>query len=410
MSIDITTSTQVFSERQSAISTGRFTVLGTILIAEDNDINRLMLAHNLRSDGYTVIEVVDGVEALDCLRESPPDLVLLDIQMPRMDGKQVLQAMKADEQLRHLPVVMITVDSDLKTVVQCVQLGADDYLVKPFEPVLLRARINMLLERKFLRDREVALHQQVEQQLEELKRLSQLKDDLTHMIIHDLRTPLTSILTGLMTMESAGPLDELQSELLTMSITGGQTLLGMINDLLEISKMEDGSLKLRRELLPPQTLAHTALQQVTGLAQGRGHTLRMELPDDLPEIHADQEKTVRALVNLLGNACKFTPDGGEITLTAQHEGDHVVFTVRDNGEGIPPEAFERIFEKFGQVEQRKSGHKHSTGLGLTFCKMVVEAHGGHIWVESELEQGSTFSFTLPTVAPTTQDVVNSLDI
>ncbi len=383
--------------RQQDTAPARFTAFGTILIAEDQDINRMILAHSLRAEGMTVIETVDGVAALERITAAPPDLVLLDISMPRMDGREVLERLKADPLLQHLPVVMISADSELSTVVQCVSLGADDYLVKPFEPVLLRARISALLERKFLRDREMALHAQLAQHYDELRRLAKLKDDLTHMIIHDLRTPLTSILTGLMTLESLAPLDELQQELLTLSITGGQTLLGMINDLLEISKMEDGSLKLRYELLDPGELADAAVQQVAALAQGKGHILRREIASAAPSVPGDREQLLRTLVNLLGNACKFTPDGGTITLSAHADGDRLVFAVTDTGEGIPREAFARIFEKFGQVEQRKTGHKLSTGLGLTFCKMVVEAHGGRIQVDSELGQGSTFSFTLPLV-------------
>lgn len=369
---------------------------GRILIADDDDINRMVLAQYLSSEGYEIIQAGDGLQAFELINLDPPDLVLLDISMPYMDGRQVLDAMKDDPDLRYLPTVMVSSDRELNTVVQCIAHGADDYLMKPFDPVLLHARVYALLERKFLRDREILLHDQLRRNFEELHRLDRLKDDLTHMIVHDLRTPLTSIITGLQTLQSLGALDELQDEMLTMSLDGGQTLLRMINDLLDISKMEDGSLKLVMEPLQPEMLVTEAIQVLSLLAQSRGHVLRAEITPGLPILRADHDKVHRTLVNLLANACKFTPDGGTITISV-HDASHnsLLFSVHDTGEGIPRESFDRIFEKFGQVETRQSGHKHSTGLGLTFCKMAVEAHGGRIWVESELGEGSTFHFILP---------------
>jgi len=371
---------------------------GMICVVEDNAVSRVSIVRHLERDGFTVISAVDGVQGLALIRGALPDVVLLDIFMPGMDGRQVLECLKADELLKHIPVIMVSAATEIETVVRCISLGAEDYLVKPCDPVLLHVRIKALLERKFSHDYEVALQTQLQRSYEQLRALEQYKDDLTHMLVHDLRTPLTSILSGLMTMESMGELNELQQEMLTMGIQGGQALLGMINDLLDISKMEDGSLKLALEPLEPGALAAAALQQVQALAAERGLTLAGEVEPDLPVISADRDKVGRTLVNLLGNACKFTPDGGTITLAmrALPLEKALRFSVSDTGEGIPQEAFERIFEKFGQVETRKAGHKYSTGLGLTFCKMIVELHGGRIWVESELGQGSTFSFTLPT--------------
>jgi len=178
----------------------------------------------------------------------------------------------------------------------------------------------------------------------------------------------------------------------------------MINDLLDISKMEDGSLRLDYSDVVPAEVVNHAVQQVASLARDKNLTLAIHLAPDLPPLPADEDKLRRTLVNLLGNAVKFTPEEGTITVsTSLIQADSisqfpaVLFSVADTGEGIPKEAFERIFEKFGQVETRKSGRKMSTGLGLTFCKMAVEAHGGRIWVESELGKGSVFSFVIPCV-------------
>ncbi|MDW8367517.1 MAG: hybrid sensor histidine kinase/response regulator, partial [Abditibacteriales bacterium] len=353
------------------------------------------LSRRLERQGYTVAVADSGRRALEMLSTHPFDLVLLDIVMPDLNGYQVLEHLKANEQLRHIPVIMISSLDELDSIVRCIEIGAEDYLPKPFNPVLLRARIDACLEKKRLRDREVALFEQLQENYQRLRELEALRDSLTQMIIHDLRTPLTAILTGLQTMEMLGELSEAQNELLGLAVRGGQTLLGMINDLLDISRMEEGSLQLEYTDVAPAEVVHHALEQVASLARDKNLTLTTHLPADLPPVPADEDKLRRILVNLLGNAVKFTPRGGTVTVSACLQPPEILFSVADTGEGIPQEAFERIFEKFGQVETRSSGRKMSTGLGLTFCKMAVEAHGGRIWVESEVGKGSVFSFVIP---------------
>jgi signal transduction histidine kinase len=162
-------------------------------------------------------------------------------------------------------------------------------------------------------------------------------------------------------------------------------------------------MKIKRESVDIEDLIQRALRQVNSLAQAKGLELISEGGTGIPPLQADGEKLLRTLVNLLSNAIKFTPASGSITLSTRFvprpdRRDSVVFACQDTGEGIPEEAFERIFEKFGQVESRKSGRMKSTGLGLTFCKMAVDAHSGRIWVQSVLGQGSTFFFAIPTKA------------
>lgn len=218
---------------------------------------------------------------------------------------------------------------------------------------------------------------------------------ISHMIVHDLRTPLTSLLSGLQTIPFLADLETSQAECLDMAVSGGESLLAMINELLDISKMENGSLQLECKPINPVLLIERAIAQVANLAQEKNLTLKKEVSSNLPPLLADEEKLIRVLVNLCGNAIKFTPSGGTVMVGVKTGKAEIIFSVADTGEGIPPEYFERIFQKFGQVETRKSGKKMSTGLGLTFCKMVVEKHQGYIWVESETGNGSTFSFAVP---------------
>ena len=368
---------------------------GLLLIVDDNEDNRDVLARRLQKQGHWAVTASSGREALDALTDQPYDLVLLDVMMPDMDGYEVLSFIKSDTRTQHVPVIMISALDEMDSVVRCIELGAADYLPKPFNPTLLRARIGASLREKRAHDRERRYTMEIAENLRKLKELERLRDDLTHMIVHDLRTPLTSLMSGLQTVPLVGELNETQTEMLEIAVDGSGTLLGMINDLLDVDKMEQESVPLEIALLTPAGLIERALSQVTLLAQASGLTVAALAGSDLPPFPGDEDKLRRTLVNLLGNAIKFTPSGGTVTAAAELHEDVLLFSVQDTGEGIPPEAFDRIFEKFGQVENRKAGRKMSTGLGLTFCKLAVEAHGGRIWVESRPEQGSAFYFTIP---------------
>jgi len=310
--------------------------------------------------------------------------------MPDMDGYEVLGHIKSDEHLQHIPVIMISALNELQSVVRCIEAGAEDYLSKPFNPILLKARTDSCLEKKRFRDRETALFEELQANYKRLQEAEKLRDDMRNMIIHDLRTPLTAMLLGVEMLEQDAALDEMQHELAGIAAGGGKTLLGMINDLLDVEKMEAGSTQLQYSELSAEALVATALGQVASLALDGHNALITEIAASLPPFAGDEKKLTRTLVNLIANAIKFT-DGGTVTIAATQDDGSIRFAVRDTGEGIPSEAFERIFEKFGQLDSRKVG----TGLGLAFCKLAVEAHGGRIQVESTPGAGSTFSFTIP---------------
>jgi len=369
----------------------------TVLVVDDMSTLRFMLSQHVKQLGHRVQGAANGLEALERLRSMPCDLVLLDVLMPEMDGHAVLDELKRDPELRNIPVIVVSGVDELDSVVRCIESGAEDFLHKPVNPTLLRARINASLEKKRLRDQEVQLHRQLQDNFNRLQELEKLRDSLTHMVVHDLRTPLTALLSGLYSMETLGELNEDQAEFWRMAVSGGETLLGMINDLLDVSKMEDGSMRLAYSNPSPEMLVERAIRQVEQLAREKNLELTTQIPTKLPILTVDEDKLRRVIVNLLANAVKFTPAGGTVTVSVRTGdcGDVVRFSVQDTGEGIPREAFNRIFEKFGQVEGSNAGQRNSTGLGLTFCKMAVETHGGSIWVDSEVGKGSKFSFTVP---------------
>jgi len=231
----------------------------------------------------------------------------------------------------------------------------------------------------------------------ELAELNRLKDLLTSSLVHDLRQPLTALLTGLLTAEQDRSLPEETKEMIAISREGGDKLLGMVSDLLDVSRLESGQPLVHRAPLSPEGFIRAGVSAVEQIAQEQEIQLTVELPEKLPHIDADGERLRRVVMNLVGNALKFTPSGGQVSVSAREDGEagRLVVSVVDTGPGIPKELQSRIFDKFAVLDTAVSAARTSSGLGLTFAKMVVEAHGGEIWVESEPQKGSSFRFWLP---------------
>ena len=226
------------------------------------------------------------------------------------------------------------------------------------------------------------------------KEAERLRSDLTNMMVHDLRSPLASIVSSidLIFRGITGAVTLQQRDVLAIAHLSTQKLLNMINLLLDISRLEGGRMPIEQAPLTVRELSDTALTAMHVLAESRGVTLEPELAE-AAEVFADRELVLRVLQNLLDNALKFSPKGSRVRLSASMDGGGMVrFVVRDTGSGIRDSDLEQIFAKFGQSGNRRNS---GSGLGLTFCKLVVETHGGRIWVESELGLGSSFFFTLP---------------
>lgn len=226
--------------------------------------------------------------------------------------------------------------------------------------------------------------------------LERMRDDLTHMIVHDLRNPLGSIMSSLQLIRTAFvEHDETlpMMQLLRIALRSGQKLYRLIDSLLDLGRLEAGEMELKKTPVSPESLVQEAIEQIQPLALNRGQTLAVRVVPGLPRVLADRNMILRVLTNLLDNAVKFAPQEGHITLSVERAGEDLLFVVSDTGPGIPPEYRQRIFDRFARLESAE-GLKGS-GLGLAFCKLAVEAHGGRIWVESEPGHGATFYFTLP---------------
>ena len=259
-------------------------------------------------------------------------------------------------------------------------------------------RLN-LQEQVFIKQLET---ERLEAEKQELQALQRIRQDLSSMIVHDLRNPLTGMLLGLegLGRSAEKKLNRKEQEMLMMAHRSGNDLLTMISDLLEIHKMEEGQLMLVFEEVETAKLLERAVRQIEVLAHQKNIQLEIIMEPECPMLKVDQEKMIRVIVNLLGNAIKFSARQATVRLEAQTFNQHGVrLVVADHGPGIPPEYVDRVFDKFVQLESRHKGSKYSTGLGLTFCKLAVETHGGRIWAESKLGEGTSFFVELPSALP-----------
>lgn len=364
----------------------------SIMIVDDTPANLRLLTEMLKARGYKVRPVASGGFALQAARHDPPDLILLDILMPEMNGYEVCACLKADEQLAMIPVIFISALDETIDKVKAFTAGGVDYVTKPFQFEEVEARVATHLE---LRRQKHLLQENCDR----LRELEVLRDDLVHMIVHDMRTPLTAISGFLQTlvMVEGDKLSAEGRECVDTALASTRQLVEMVSSLLDISKMEAGEMTLHLTLCDMRAIAREALVKVDSL-KGERH-LALLGSDEPVTVLADTALIARVVQNLLGNALKFTPDDGRITVSIETSAESIRALVQDTGPGIPAQYRERIFEKFFQVEKRSNTVRNSTGFGLAFCKLAVEAHGGRIGVDSEEGRGSTFWFTLPREHP-----------
>jgi NtrC-family two-component system sensor histidine kinase KinB len=230
--------------------------------------------------------------------------------------------------------------------------------------------------------------------------LDELRSDLTSMLFHDMRSPLGNVISSLQLLNDPPPTDETIRSLLTISLRSARRLSRMIDSLLDLRRLEEGRAVIRRTKVSLSALTAEAVEEAQPVAEGKGIILQMAIPLSLPTVEADSDMIRRVISNLLDNAVKYTPAGGSIRLTAEPDGQLVLFSVADSGPGIPAEERHRIFDKYGRIE--RIGAPKGLGLGLAFCRLAIKAHGGRIWVDSPPEGGAVFRFNIPQTAATAE--------
>jgi two-component system, sensor histidine kinase len=401
-----------------------------ILLVDDRPENLTALEAVLQPLNQNLVKARSGTEALKYLLTMDFAVLLLDVQMPGMDGFELATLIKRRERSRYIPIIFVTAISTAQSFIyQGYEAGAVDYLLKPINPDILKSKVTVFVDlylkgeeikrqaallresekrdaerQQVAREREMELRHldEIIAAKEEAERANRAKSDFISSVSHELRTPLNAILgfSKLLQNPRVGPLNEDQEAYLHDIVESAEHLLALINDILDLSKIEAGKMTLTLSEFAVKDVLDTSLAIVRERASQNNLTLETENPSEiiaLPPLIADRRKIQQALLNLLSNAIKFTPDGGRISVGAgwDADGDYIAFRVRDNGIGIAPENFERVFGTFEQVDNSYSRQQHGTGLGLALTRRLLAQHGGEIWVESELGKGSVFHFRLP---------------
>ena len=363
----------------------------TIMVIDDEPDNLNVLEAMLTQGGYRVSVFPRGDLALTAAQDKPPDLVLLDIRMPDMDGYEVCRRFKAVDKLCAIPILFASALSAVEDIAAGFAHGAVDYIAKPCRKpeVLARVRTHLALRDAYVKlDREHA----------QLTLLEHHRDTLTHMLVHDMRSPLQAI-GGHLGMIAACGITQQDPDIhgnLQAALDGTAVLSQMVSTMIDLSRMEFAGIPLHCVELPLQDIFRAARARV----HNPNNTQRIveRIAPDCPRLRCDFELGTRILANLLANAFKHSPTACEIVLGADPDPGGVRITVADQGPGIPEHFHDTIFEKYAVVAGTPEIHSSSTGLGLAFCKHAVEAHGGSIGVNSLAGQGSTFWFTLPAAA------------
>ncbi len=373
-----------------------------ILLVDDNAdmrdyVKRLLGPH------YVVETAVDGVEALRLARAHPPDLVLTDVMMPNLGGFGLLRELRADPKLKLVPIIVVSARAGEESRIEGLDRGADDYLVKPFSARELAARVHSHLALHRLRaqteqEREILLQreQQARAAAEEADRA---KDEFLAMLGHELRNPLSPILTSLNLMQMRGS-DSFRRE---REIIERQVhhLVNLVDDLLDVSRITRGKIQLKLEPIELITVVVKAIEMASPIIEQRMHHLIAIVPPVGLQLRADPMRLSQVICNLLTNAAKYTEPGGNIWIRADREDGQIVLRVRDNGIGIAPAMLPRVFDLFSQGARALDRAQGGLGIGLTIVKSLVELHGGSVHARSEgVGKGSEFEIRLPAAEPT----------
>jgi two-component system sensor histidine kinase/response regulator len=365
----------------------------SVMVVDDTPANLQMLADMLKRRGYRARPVPSGRLALQAAKADPPDLILLDINMPVMDGYEVCAELKQNPLLRAIPVIFISAYGETIDKVKAFSAGGVDYITKPFHVEEVEARVAVHLQ---LRRQERELQASLDRQ----RGIESLRDSMVHMIVHDLRAPLTATYNyvDLVREQEAGFISPESAQNLDLAMKACRWMVQMVNVLLDASKLEAGQMKLRASDCDVSAVLLDAIDVIRSLADERNIHFRSVTT----RATVDRDVIGRVVQNLVSNAVKLTPPGGDVHVGLSHDDQIVRVEVTDHGPGIASEHHPKIFQKFGQLDSNVRQSIPSSGLGLYFCKLAVEAHGGRIGVISELGRGSTFWFEIPLAGPSSQ--------
>ncbi|OIP97610.1 MAG: hypothetical protein AUK55_04230 [Syntrophobacteraceae bacterium CG2_30_61_12] len=356
-----------------------------VLVIDDEEIARISCQRVLKREGIEVRLAAGGREGLEMVVKNPPDLALVDLKMPEMDGVEVVRRIQAHDP--NIVSIIITGYATIESAVAVMKQGAYDYLPKPFTPDELLIVVKRGLEKRRLDRESRALREEKEA----------MERNFVTMVTHQLRSPLSAIMQYFEVMlgNIGGELTDNQREMLERAQQRLQGLLDLINDWLDMSRMQPGDIVSRLRPIAVAECVEAALAALEHAGRDRGITVSSELTPNLPPIHADLQSLKEVLANLVANAVNYNRDGGQVRVRARDLGQQVAIDVEDTGYGIDAKEIPFIFDQFYRGKDKDARRRPGTGLGLAIAQKIVRAHGGTISVSSELGRGSTFTVEIP---------------
>ncbi len=372
-------------QSQSADLRGR-----KILIVDDDRLNLRILSGILKSEGYELAHAESGERAMEIYDSFQPDLILLDVVMPGINGFETCRALKRLHGDNCAPIVFITAKNESDDVVEGLTAGGVDYLPKPFQAKEVVARIRTHLQNQLLAEQQKSL-------VEQLSKANAAKNRFLGMAAHDLRNPLASIrgLAEFLREGTVGQLTPDQLDLIETIHTASQSMLEMVNELLDVATIESGELKINPEKHSLSDLIEKSVYLSNIDAAKKGTHVTFAPSGNGPYVCIDAAKMQQVVDNLISNAVKFSPPGSTVTVEVQRTSTTGVFSVKDQGPGIPNDERDKLFKDFSRLSVRPTAGETSTGLGLAICRKIVDAHHGSIAAENLPNRGCEFRVTLP---------------
>lgn len=349
-----------------------------VLVVDDVVQNLQVVGTMLRKEGYEVMPASNGLQALERVRVRKPDLILLDLMMPEMDGLEACRRLKADPAARQIPIIFLTASNEMEHLVSGFEAGAVDYVTKPFNGAELLARVRTHLELKWAR--------------EQLREMNDEKNEFMGIVAHDLRNPLSAIVGyAEMASEDARELghdgiDQTVNRIRQAAIRMAE----MVQNLLDTNRIERGDLRLELKPTTLMDVASSLIESFQSRAATKQQSLHLESSDGLPMAMVDQSLVTQVLENLVSNAVKYSPVGKRIVIRLKDAPGMVRCEIQDEGPGLSAEDQKRLFGKFARLSAKPTGGEHAVGLGLSIVKKMVEAMNGRVWCESELGHGAKF--------------------
>ncbi len=361
-----------------------------IAVVDDEPASREALCALLSAEDLDVVSVSSGRELLRRLPELLPDVILLDVMMPDLDGYSVCRELKQSITLRHIPIILITALDSMQDRIHGLEAGADEFLSKPVTRLELQARVRTMLR--------------IKMQYDQLERMLELRQALSYMIVHDLRNPLAAVMLYLQLLKRRGSVLPEHMRYLDMATSEAQKMSGFLDDMLMLAKMERGKLSISRSPVYVDHLLEQVRQKMVPYAESQGVTLALKTDGQSYPVVADVALFQRVAENLVANALKFSPAQSVVTVLVEYPRKNlneeevnsapaVRLSVSDQGRGIPPEDFVRMFDQYEAVHMKEHG-KAELGLELAFCRMVAEAHGGRIYAGNNPDKGAIITVEL----------------